>query len=165
MDGRSGPRGCDRHAFSGSALGRAAFGDAPFGDGGAAVCAGAELQKDGPLDPWFKKLHESFHGPAKPGADRSAVPGRFDHAVIDAPGKEIWDQYYGKLNAANFGISGDKTQHVLWRIDQGELDGISPKVVVLLIGTNNLLSPDNCAGQSPIVPPRIHRRFPERRFW
>ncbi|MCF7688541.1 MAG: GDSL family lipase [Cephaloticoccus sp.] len=49
----------------------------------------------------------------------------------------IWNHYYGAYQPANFGISGDRTQHVLWRIEQGELDGIAPKVVVLMIGTNN----------------------------
>lgn len=49
----------------------------------------------------------------------------------------IWKEHFGKYDPANFGIGGDRTQHVLWRIDQGELDGISPKVVVLMIGTNN----------------------------
>jgi lysophospholipase L1-like esterase len=51
----------------------------------------------------------------------------------------IWNLRYAPLNAANFGVGGDRTQNVLWRItDGGELDGLSPKVVVLLIGTNNL---------------------------
>ncbi len=51
--------------------------------------------------------------------------------------KGVWDRYYGPRKAANFGIGGDRTQHVLWRVKNGELDGIAPKVVVLMIGTNN----------------------------
>ena len=56
----------------------------------------------------------------------------WDHA-----GKEIWDKYYAKRNAANFGIGGDRTEHVLWRLDHGNFDGLKPKVIVLMIGTNN----------------------------
>jgi lysophospholipase L1-like esterase len=52
--------------------------------------------------------------------------------------RAVWDRHYGPRRAASFGIGGDRTQHVLWRIDHGELDGIKPKVVVLMIGTNNL---------------------------
>jgi serine/threonine protein kinase/formylglycine-generating enzyme required for sulfatase activity/lysophospholipase L1-like esterase/DNA-directed RNA polymerase subunit RPC12/RpoP len=49
-----------------------------------------------------------------------------------------WKKYFEPLRAANFGISGDQTGHVLWRITQGgELDAIRPRAVVLLIGTNN----------------------------
>jgi len=50
----------------------------------------------------------------------------------------VWQQHYGQRNAANFGIGGDRTQHVLWRLENGEVDGIHPKVVVLMIGTNNV---------------------------
>jgi lysophospholipase L1-like esterase len=53
---------------------------------------------------------------------------------------EVWKRFYGARNAANFGIGGDRTQHVLWRIRNGELDTIEPKVVVLMIGTNNASS-------------------------
>ena len=51
---------------------------------------------------------------------------------------EVWKRFYGPRNAANFGIGGDRTQHVLWRIQNGELEGVNPKVIVLLAGTNNI---------------------------
>jgi len=53
-------------------------------------------------------------------------------------GKEVWDQYYGNLQAANFGINADRTQNVLWRLQNGEGQGFAPKAVVLMIGTNNI---------------------------
>ena len=49
----------------------------------------------------------------------------------------VWQKTYAPLNAANIGIGGDTTENVLWRLENGEVDGISPKVAVLLIGTNN----------------------------
>ena len=52
-------------------------------------------------------------------------------------GSNVWHKFYEPRHAANFGIGGDRTQHVLWRIKHGELTGIKPKVTVLMIGTNN----------------------------
>ena len=52
-------------------------------------------------------------------------------------GKESWAKF-AKYDPADFGISGDRTEHVLWRITHGELEGIHPKVVVIMIGTNNV---------------------------
>jgi beta-glucosidase len=43
-------------------------------------------------------------------------------------GKEVLRKYYGRRNAVNMGFGGDRTDHVLWRLDNGEVDGISPKV-------------------------------------
>ncbi|RYX82012.1 hypothetical protein EON83_21540 [bacterium] len=75
---------------------------------------------------------------------------------------ELWKRAFGKYNPANFGIEGDKTQHVLWRFDNGELEGINPKVVVVMIGTNNMGYPaeDIIKGDKKIVA-EIHRRLPE----
>lgn len=53
-------------------------------------------------------------------------------------GKRVWKENYAQYNALNLGYSGDRTEHVLWRIQNGELDGISPKAIVLMIGTNNV---------------------------
>lgn len=50
---------------------------------------------------------------------------------------DVWKTNYEKYQAANFGIGGDRTEHVLWRIEDGVLKGVQPKVVVLMIGTNN----------------------------
>jgi len=59
-------------------------------------------------------------------------------------GKAVWDQYYAPLHAANIGIGADRTQNVLWRLQNGELDGFKAKVIVLLLGTNNV-TPANAA--------------------
>jgi lysophospholipase L1-like esterase len=49
-----------------------------------------------------------------------------------------WNQNFLGWNAADFGWGGDETQNILWRLENGELDGVNPKVVVLLAGTNNV---------------------------
>jgi lysophospholipase L1-like esterase len=53
-------------------------------------------------------------------------------------GKEVWAKYYAPRHALNLGIGSDHTQHVLWRLDHGNLDGLKPKVAVVLIGVNNI---------------------------
>jgi lysophospholipase L1-like esterase len=56
----------------------------------------------------------------------------------ETEGRDVWARYYSGRHALNLGISGDWTQHVLWRLDNGNLDGLDPRVAVLLIGTNNV---------------------------
>jgi len=58
-------------------------------------------------------------------------------------GKEIWAMYYAPRNAVNMGISGDRIQHVLWRLDHSNFENVSPELAVILIGVNN--SGDNTA--------------------
>jgi len=53
-------------------------------------------------------------------------------------GKAEWDAWFAPLGAANLGIGGDRTQNILWRIENGALDGLTPELVVLKIGVNNL---------------------------
>ena len=79
--------------------------------------------------------------------------------------QKLFDDRYGP-RAANFGVDGDRIEHVLWRIENGELDGIKPKVVVLLIGTNNSNVDDGtliAAGVKNLID-QIHRRTPTSKF-
>jgi lysophospholipase L1-like esterase len=51
--------------------------------------------------------------------------------------RPVWDRFYGARNAINLGFKGDATAHLLWRIEHGEADGISPRLAIVLIGANN----------------------------
>jgi lysophospholipase L1-like esterase len=68
----------------------------------------------------------------------------------------LWRRFYGDRNAVNLGFTGDATSHLLWRIENGEVAGISPKVAVVLIGANNLgrlhwTAGDTIAGIAAII--------------
>jgi lysophospholipase L1-like esterase len=98
--------------------------------------AAPKLAPDGQPNAGFVKSHESFVAIAKQGKTDLLFLGDSITAGWGRQ-KEIWEKEFGKYKPANFGIGGDRTQHVLWRIENGELDGIKPKVAVLMIGTNN----------------------------
>lgn len=75
---------------------------------------------------------------------------------------EIWDKYFLPRRPLNAGISGDKVQHVLWRLDNGNILGIKPKLVVLMIGTNNSgvnTSEEIAAGITAIVD-KLRQKLP-----
>lgn len=61
--------------------------------------------------------------------------------------KDVWEKYYGSRKAVNIGIGGDRTQHVLYRLQNGNLEGIKPKAAVVMIGTNNSNGEDNTVEQ------------------
>ena len=66
----------------------------------------------------------------------------------ESVGRRVWKKYYGERNAVNLGISGDRTENVLWRLDNGNIKGITPKTAVIMIGTNN-------TGRNPNTPSEI----------
>jgi lysophospholipase L1-like esterase len=65
----------------------------------------------------------------------------------EGEGKAVWERYYAPRKAINLGIGGDRTQHVLWRLDNGNLDGLAPRAAVVMIGTNNSNGDDNSVAQ------------------
>lgn len=93
--------------------------------------------KDGKINPGFIASHEKYVNIAKEGKAQLVFLGDSITAGWAGAGKEVWAKAFAGYTPANFGIGGDRTQHVLWRIQNGELEVIKPKAVVLMIGTNN----------------------------
>lgn len=86
---------------------------------------------------WMPRHKEKLELKEKMGkVDLVFLGDSITHA-FDNKGKEVWKQYYEKRNALNIGFSGDRTEHVLWRLNNGAVDGIKPKLLVMMIGTNN----------------------------
>jgi lysophospholipase L1-like esterase len=93
--------------------------------------------KTGEQSKGFLGLHEKYVAIAKEGKGQLLFLGDSITAGWASRGKEVWEKSFSQWEPVNFGIGGDRTQHVLWRITNGELDGIKPKACVLMIGTNN----------------------------
>jgi len=89
------------------------------------------------LHPGTEKRHESFNVISKQGEAQLVFLGDSITHGWEGKGKAVWAKDWAPLKAANFGIGGDRTEHVLWRLEHGNFDGLKPKAIVLMIGTNN----------------------------
>jgi lysophospholipase L1-like esterase len=125
------------------------------------VDASAAIEKIDPTGK-FQKMHASFLERGKAGPVGVLMLGdSITEGWTKAP--HVYERYYGKWEPANFGIGGDQTQHVVWRIANGELDGLHAKVVVLMIGTNNSAAHtgDEIAAANKKIIEMIHAKIPE----
>lgn len=89
-------------------------------------------------DPFYKMMHDEFSKQSKAGKINLLFIGDSITFGWTAQGKTVWDREFAGWKAANFGVPGDTTAGVLWRITHGEVVGLNPKAIVLLIGTNDL---------------------------
>jgi lysophospholipase L1-like esterase len=106
--------------------------------------------------------HKEFLAIAKKGGVEVVFIG--DSITQGWGNNKTWKKNYEPLKAANFGIGGDQTGHVLWRITEGkELDDITPKVAVLMIGTNNSGrdSAEQIAEGITLIVKTIHQKTPK----
>jgi lysophospholipase L1-like esterase len=137
-------------------------GAAPGGPPGAAPAAGGARPAPAPLPPATEprprddNRHKCFVQIAKAGNIDLLFVGDSitDWWRQEQRGKPVWDKTWGAMKPANFGIAGDTTQGVLWRMQNGELEGFKAKLIVLMLGTNNLRRndvADIAAGDAAIV--------------
>ena len=82
--------------------------------------------------------HQLINSRAKPGeVDLIFIGDSITQGWEGKGAAPIWEKHFGKYKPMNAGIGGDRTQHVIWRLENGNIKGITPKVAVLMIGTNN----------------------------
>lgn len=100
-------------------------------------------------DQWWKDRHEAMNRRVAELGEKAQLIFIGDSITQgwEGEGKEVWARYYAHRHAINLGIGGDRTQHVLWRLDNGNLTGLKPKAAVVMIGTNNSNGEDNTPGQ------------------
>jgi len=131
------------------------------------------------LNPPFMRAHTNFVEVAKKGdidvlfmGDsimdwwRSGGRGARTNGVIPYGGKAVFEKYFSSMKVANFGIAGDTTQGVLWRLQHGEGEGYKPRAVMLMIGTNNTgrnSPPEIAMGVADVVF-ELRKDFPEAKI-
>jgi lysophospholipase L1-like esterase len=110
--------------------------------------------------------HESFNARvAKGNADLIFIGDSITQGW-EGSGKKAWAKFYGERNAVNLGIGGDRTQHVIWRLDNGNVKNISPKVAVIMIGTNNSgsNSSEQIADGVEVIVKQLREKLPEMKI-
>ncbi|MEM8678327.1 MAG: platelet-activating factor acetylhydrolase IB subunit [Planctomycetota bacterium] len=117
---------------------------------------------------WWRERHqEKLKEVAQGDAQLIMIGDSITHSW-ETTGATTAEQYYGDRQLLNLGYSGDRTEHVLWRLQHGELEGLSPKLVVLLIGTNNtghrLDKPEATAEGINAIVKEIQARVPKARL-
>ena len=118
-------------------------------------------------EPFRTERHDEFLELARQGDIDCLLMGDSITDWWRRAGLAVYEENFGSLKCANFGIAADRTQGVLWRFANGELDGYSPRLMMLMIGTNNLRfrgppnTPEEVSMGIAAIVTRFRARFPE----
>ena len=88
-------------------------------------------------DSWWMERHDRTVSRIRQGQVDLLFIGDSITQGWEEDGRPVWDRYYAGRRAVNLGYNSDQTDNVLWRLQHGELDGIAPKLAIVMIGTNN----------------------------
>ena len=129
----------------------------------AANSAIIPIPQDSPR--WLER-HQSMSDRLKTGHANVLWIGDSIVEKLEGPGKTVWDKYYARRDAVNLGIGGDRTEHVLWRLDHCNLECVTPKLAIVMIGQNN--GPSNTAeeiadGVSAVVT-KLRQKLPDMKI-
>ena len=118
---------------------------------------------------WWMDRHAQCKAAAEKGGIDVLFIGDSITQAWEEDGADIWKNEIAPLRAANLGFSGDRTQHILWRLDNGELpQALHPKAAVIMIGTNNtghnMEKPEAIAAGIGAIVDRLHKHNPKTRI-
>lgn len=128
-----------------------------------AVLANTATSPVGKESPNWIKRHEAINADVRVGNVDLLWIGDSIVENWDDQGKATWDKYYAHRKAANLGIGGDRIEHLLWRLDHGNIDGIAPKLAIVMMGQNNgstNTAEEIAEGVTAIVT-RLHDKLPD----
>lgn len=102
----------------------------------SAALTPAPLQEDWAVEWWIPRHEEKLNADGRQSASLLFLGDSITQGWEES-GSEVWQQYYAGYDAFNLGFSGDRTENILWRLENNEVDGMNPDLTVLMIGTNN----------------------------
>lgn len=119
-------------------------------------------------DDWWRLRHEQVLSRVRQGAVDLLMIGDSITQGWGGEGRPVWERFYAHRRAVNLGFSSDRTEHVVWRLQHGEIDGIHPKVAVVMIGTNNTGSrqdpPEETAAGVQAIVRLLRAKLPETKI-
>ena len=86
---------------------------------------------------WWLERHQYILSRLSKNPELILIGNSILHSLDSEDRQEVWGKYLDQYQTVNMGISGDRTENVIWRLQNGSLENIGPKVAVILIGTNN----------------------------
>ena len=115
----------------------------------------------------IERFHQQAERMAAGDVDVLMVGDSITHGW-EGSGAGVWEKFYGNRKVMNFGIGGDRTGHVLWRIENSPMDKISPKLAVVMIGTNNVghgsSTPEQTVEGIVMIVDRLKALYPEAKI-
>lgn len=133
----------------------------------SAALTPAPLEEEWAVEWWMPRHEEKLKEEGRESAEILLIGNSITHGW-ENEGKDVWESYFGDYGTFNIGYSGDRTENVLWRFEHGELDGINPKLALLMIGTNNTghrQDPPECTTRGiEIILEELKDRLPETKI-
>ncbi len=86
---------------------------------------------------WWNERHQKVIANNKTNPELILIGNSILNSLDDSTAMPVWEKYLNSYKVVNMGFSGDRTENVIWRLKNGEIDDIEPKLALLLIGTNN----------------------------